>query len=295
VQDLTARSAEQGAARLLEAYEDMRAADLADVIHDLGAARRQEIAGALTDERLADVLEELPEDAQVSILSALDRDRAADVLEAMEPDDAADLLNELPPEQAAQLLNLMEPEEAADVRRLLEYAEDTAGGLMTTEPVILGADDTIATALAQIRRSELPPALASMVFVVRPPLETPTGRFLGVAHFQRLLREPPHAAVASVLDAETEWLTHDASVGQVTRLLAAYDLLALPVLDAQRRLLGVVTVDDVLDHILPDDWRGSDDERLEAIAAQAAPSARRESARRESLRQESTGTEVNRG
>jgi Mg/Co/Ni transporter MgtE len=84
-------------------------------------------------------------------------------------------------------------------------------------------------------------------------------------------------------------------VGQVTRLLAAYDLLALPVLDAQRRLLGVVTVDDVLDHILPDDWRGSDDERLEAIAAQAAPSARRESARRESLRQEPTGKEANRG
>jgi len=300
VQDLTARSAEQGAARLLEAYEDMRAADLADVIHELGAARRLEIAGALTDERLADVLEELPEDAQVSILSGLDRDRAADVLEAMEPDDAADLLNELPEEQAAQLLNLMEPEEAADVRRLLEYAEDTAGGLMTTEPVILGADDTIAIALASIRRAELPPALASMVFVVRPPLETPTGRFLGVAHFQRLLREPPHAAVASVLDTETEWLTHDASVGQVTRLLAAYDLLALPVLDTQRRLLGVVTVDDVLDHILPDDWRGSDDERLEAIAAQAAPSARRESARRESLRQdparqEPTGREANRG
>ncbi|NNH55104.1 magnesium transporter [Promicromonospora citrea] len=280
VQDLTTRSAEQGAVRLLEAYEDLRAADLADVVRDLGSARRLEVAEALDDERLADVLEELPEDAQVAILTGLDVDRAADVLEVMEPDDAADLLNALPDEQAARLLNLMEPEEAADVRRLLEYAEDTAGGLMTTEPVILGADDTIATALAQIRRSELPPALASMVFVVRPPLETPTGRFLGVAHFQRLLREPPHAAVASVLDAETEWLTHDASVGQVTRLLAAYDLLALPVLDAQRRLLGVVTVDDVLDHILPDDWRDSDDQ--ETVRAHAVPA--RQAARREASR-----------
>lgn len=290
VQDLTARSAEQGAARLLEAYEDMRAADLADVVQELGAARRLEVAEALTDERLADVLEELPEDAQVSILTSLDRDRAADVLEVMEPDDAADLLNELPEELTVQLLNLMEPEEAADVRRLLEYAEDTAGGLMTTEPVILGADDTIATALAAIRRAELPPALASMVFVVRPPLETPTGRFIGVAHFQRLLREPPHAAVASVLDAETEWITHEASVGQVTRLLAAYDLLALPVLDTQRRLLGVVTVDDVLDHILPDDWRvGDDDEHLEPIA-QAVPSGRRGPGRRDPA-----GQEVNRG
>lgn len=255
----------QGAARLLEAYENMRAADLADALHELGAERRLEVAHALDDERLADVLEEMSEEDQVEILTKLDRDRAADVLEAMEPDDAADLLSELPDAQANALLKLMEPEDAEDVRRLLAYGEDTAGGLMTTEPVILGADATIAMALAQVRRKELPPALATMVFVVRPPLETPTGRFIGVAHFQRLLREPPHAAVASVLDTDSHWwLTPDAPVGRVTRLLAAYDLLALPVLDPAQRLLGVVTVDDVLDHILPDDWRESHHEGLEA-------------------------------
>lgn len=266
VTGLAASAEEQGAARLLEAYEDLRPADLADALHELGDARRLEVASALDDERLADVLEELPEDDQVSILSALDSDRAADVLDAMQPDDAADLLHELPAEQAARLLELMEPEEAKDVRRLLTYAEDTAGGLMTTEPVILGPETTIATALAQIRRQDLPPALASMVFVVRPPLETPTGRFLGVAHFQRLLREPPHAAVGSVLDDTAEWLTPDAPVGRVTRLLAAYDLLALPVLDSQKRLLGAVSVDDVLDHILPDDWREQhDDEELQEV------------------------------
>ncbi|MFD6136103.1 CBS domain-containing protein, partial [Isoptericola sp. NPDC060257] len=97
------------------------------------------------------------------------------------------------------------------------------------------------------------------------PLETPTGRFLGVAHFQRLLREPPHASVGSVLDTDTEWLTPDAPVGRVTRLLAAYDLLALPVLDSEKRLLGAVSVDDVLDHILPDDWREHVDENLEEV------------------------------
>jgi flagellar motility protein MotE (MotC chaperone)/sporulation protein YlmC with PRC-barrel domain len=252
----------QGAARLLEAYEDMRPADLADVLRELGDTRRLEVASALNDERLADVLEELPEDDQVAILSGLGSDRAADVLEAMQPDDAADLLHVLPDEQAAQLLELMEPEEARDVRRLLAYAEDTAGGLMTTEPVVLGPETTIATALAQIRKQDLPPALASMVFVTRPPLETPTGRFLGVAHFQRLLREPPHASVGSVVDTDAEWLTPDAPLGRVTRLLAAYDLLALPVLDAQKRLLGAVSVDDVLDHILPEDWRESDDDEL---------------------------------
>ncbi|WP_460749332.1 magnesium transporter MgtE N-terminal domain-containing protein [Myceligenerans cantabricum] len=267
VTDLARPDVDQGAARLLEAYDNLRAADLADALHDLAPARRVEVARALDDERLADVLEEMPEDEQVAIVTELDVDRAADVLEAMEPDDAADLLNELPDATADDLLALMEPEEAADVRRLLEYGEDTAGGLMTTEPVILGADDTIAMALAQLRRKELPPALAAMVFVVRPPLETPTGRFLGVGHFQRLLRHPPHAAVASVVDSDSQWwLTPDAPVGRVTRLMAAYDFLALPVLDPERRLLGVVTVDDVLDHILPDDWRESHDEGLVEVS-----------------------------
>ncbi|MCA5892490.1 CBS domain-containing protein [Isoptericola sp. NEAU-Y5] len=265
VTGLAGSTQEQAATKLLEAYEDMRPADLADVLRELGEVRRLEVASALDDERLADVLEELPEDDQVGILSRLESDRAADVLDAMQPDDAADLLNELPQEQAARLLELMEPEEAKDVRRLLVYDEDTAGGLMTTEPVILGPETTIATALAQIRRQDLPPALASMVFVVRPPLETPTGRLLGVVHFQRLLREPPHASIGSILDTDLEWLTPDAPVGRVTRLLAAYDLLALPVIDTEKRLLGAVSVDDVLDHILPDDWREHIDEDLEEV------------------------------
>lgn len=250
----------QGAAMLLASYAALKPADLADALHELGDVRRLEVAGALDDERLADVLEELPEDDRVAILSSLATGRAADVLEAMQPDDAADLLGELPAGQAATLLEMMEPSEARDVRRLLAYGEDTAGGLMTTEPVVLSPETTIATALAQIRRQDLAPALASMVFVVRPPLETPTGRFLGVAHFQKLLREPPHAAVGSVLDSSVEAVTADAPLGRVTRILATYDLLCVPVLDSEKRLLGVISVDDVLDHMLPDDWREVDDD-----------------------------------
>lgn len=254
---LASAAQKQGAGLLLAAYEDLKPADLADALHDLADERRFEVAEALDDERLADVLEELPEDDQVAILSALEPGRAADVLEAMQPDDAADLLHELPDARASELLALMEPEDARDVRRLLAYDDYTAGGLMTTEPVILGPETSIAAAMAHIRRQDLAPALASMVFVVRPPIETPTGRFLGVVHFQRMLREPPHESLGSVLD-EIDHVSPQAPLGQITRLLATYNLLALPVLDAERRLLGAVSIDDVLDHMLPEDWREDD-------------------------------------
>jgi len=260
VRTLAPAAGVQAADLLLASYEDLKPADLADALHDLSDTRRLEVAAALDNERLADVLEELPEDDQVAILTGLGPDRAADVLDVMQPDDAADLLAELSTEQATALLELMEPAEARDVRRLLAYEEDTAGGLMTTEPVILGPEMTVAAALAHVRRQDLPPALASMVFVCRPPLETPTGRFLGVVHFQRLLREAPHDPIGGFVDNEIEAVGPDARIGQLTRLLATYNLLALPVLDPERRLLGAVSVDDVLDHLLPTDWRDADTE-----------------------------------
>ncbi|MFF0249828.1 magnesium transporter MgtE N-terminal domain-containing protein [Streptosporangium sandarakinum] len=255
VKGLGAVQRDQGAANLLVAFETMRAADLAGALHDLPDKRRIEVASALDDVRLADVLEELPERDRIGIMSRLKPARAADVLEEMDPDDAADLLQELPPEDADALMALMEPDEAASVRRLLVYPEDTAGGMMTSEPVVLPPTATVAEALAHIRQREITPTVAAQVYVARPPIETPTGRYLGLAHFQRLLREPPSALLGAVMDTSIDPIKPGYTLRQVTFYLATYNLMAVPVVDEAGRLVGAVTVDDVLDHMLPDDWR----------------------------------------
>ncbi len=249
----------QSAERLIQTMVDLKPSDLASALLELPGNRMLEVMNELADERVADALEEMTEANQVALLAQLPRDRAADVLDEMEPDDAADLIAALPTAQGEQLLNLMEPEEAEDVRRLLEYDPDTAGGLMSPSAVVLAPEASVAEALARIRRSEVPVAMASAVYVTHPPYETPTGEFLGMVHFQRMLRFPPHERISSLLDSEIEAIPVHASAAEVARRLATYDLVALPVVNDQHQLVGVVTIDDVLDHLLPADWRHADD------------------------------------
>ena len=251
-------TSDQSATTMLESIDNLRAADIADLLQELPIKRQMEIARQLNDDRLADVLEELPEDDRVEIVQLLEVERAADVIEEMDPDDAADLISELPPERAADLLDRMEPEEAEDIRRLLSYDELSAGGMMTTEPIVMSTDATVADALAQIRNPELSPALASQVYVTRNPTETPTGKYLGTCHFQRLLREPPATLVSSLVDTDLVPVRPNAPLSQVTRTFAAYNLAALPVVDEHGHLLGAISVDDVIDHMLPEDWREND-------------------------------------
>ncbi|PZP15457.1 MAG: magnesium transporter [Brachybacterium faecium] len=259
VTGLYGTQAEQSAALLAASYQDLNPADLAEIMQELDAKRRIELAGELADERLADVLEELPEDTRVEMITGLEAKRAADVLDEMDPDDAADLMQELPDAVAESLLDLMEPEEAEDVRRLLAYDVYTAGGLMTTEPLIVAPETSVAHCLAMISREEVHAALASTVHVCRAPLETPTGRLLGIVHFQLLLRERPDRSVGEILDQDKVVLSPSSPLSQVTREMATYNLVSIPVVDEDGHLLGAVTVDDVLDHVLPDDWREQDE------------------------------------
>ncbi|MFJ2620581.1 magnesium transporter MgtE N-terminal domain-containing protein [Glutamicibacter sp. NPDC087344] len=252
------QSEPQSADTFVATHDDMKAADFADALHEMNEKRRLEIAAHLQDERLADVLQELPDREQVEILSALGLERAADVLEEMDPDDAADLLSEVSEETKHQLLELMNEEEAKDVRRLLAYPEGTAGSVMTPVPVILTPESTVAEALASVRMEELSPALASTVYVVRPPLETPTGRYLGQVHIQALLRAAPPEPLGDILDTELEPMSDLANISEVVRHLATYNLTSVGVTNKEGRLVGAITVDDVLDHILPDDWRSQD-------------------------------------
>lgn len=250
-------SAPQGSAET-EDVGLMSAQEVVETLRDLKIEERAEFVKGLDDDKLADVLEEMDDKDRVALVTNLEEDRIADVLGEMSPDDAADVLKEVEPETAEELLSLMD--DAEDVRRLMKYEDYSAGGMMTTDPVILDIDSTVADALAAIRRKELAPAQASQVFVCRAPLETPTGRLIGVVHLQQLLREPPALNLGLIVDATETALSPEAGLNEVVKNLANYNLIALPIVDEHNRLLGAVTVDDVLDHLLPENWRNRDEE-----------------------------------
>jgi CBS domain-containing protein len=242
-------------AEQLTSLREMAPADLARSFEALPQARRSQLAAALDDEELADLLEEMPEQDQIRLLNSLnDVERSADVVEEMEPDDAADLLGEMPPEQRERLLTAMQSVQAEDLRRLLRYDKATAGGLMTSQPLVFAPDTPVAEVLARVRDPDQPATTAAQVYVCEPPMLTPTGRYLGSVGFQRLLRRAPSIPVGECIEGRV-YVRADLPERELAARLAAYNLIGVAVCDSAGRLVGAVTVDDVLDKLLPANWR----------------------------------------
>jgi CBS domain-containing protein len=242
---------------------DMHPSDVAGVVRALPLSQRRQLAAAMDDDRLADLLEELPEEEQLRLIEGLDLDRVVDVLDEMEYDDLADLLHEMPIQQRTAILEAMDDEEAEVVSRLLSYEEGTAGGMLTPEIIILGPDDKVAEALAQLRDPDWTPSIASQVFICQAPMRPPTGRFLGVVFMQRLLREPPSMELSRCIE-QVSSVRPNTPDREVFEEFASYDMLALPVLDDAGRLLGAVSVDDVVDRMLGSGWRQRSRRRRDA-------------------------------
>ena len=243
-----------GVGEQIAGLRDMHPTDLASAVGSLPAAGRRQLAEALQNEELADVLQEMPEQDQIGFLAGLGIERIADVVEEMEPDDAVDLLAEMPAGERGQLLAAMPIDRAADLRRLLSYDATTAGGLMTSKPLIVTPEAPVAEVLARIRQPSKGVTEAAQVYVCEPPAVTPTGRYLGTVGFQRLLREPPSFPIAQCIE-DSSFVRPDLPEREVAARLAAYNLVGVAVCDDAGRLVGAVTVDDVLDRLLPANWR----------------------------------------
>ena len=230
----------------LARLRDLHKADAAEEIQAIPSERRAELTSALEASRLADLLEELPESEQAEILRNLEIEDAIEVLGEMEIDDEIDLLKELDPDQRESFLSGMDPEQVAQLRTLLRYSEDSAGGMMTPGAIIVTPEATVAEAIARLRDTDLPPAISVRLFVAEAPSQAPTGRYLGSVTLPRLLQEPPAHKVGDCINREEPTLQPSASENEVASLLARYDLLAVAVVDPLERLVGVITVDDVI-------------------------------------------------
>jgi magnesium transporter len=222
-------------------------ADIADIVEELGAKERKTVFDTLTEEVAADTLEEMELEDQVSVIGHMDAERASDILEEMPPDEVADILTELPRDQADRLLSLMETEEARDVKELLAYEEDTAGGLMTTEYVAVREHLAAQECIDELRRMEPDAESIYYVFVIDSE-----EHLRGVLSLRDLIVARPETPISSIMIRDVITVRVNDGVQEVAAVLAKYNLLAVPVVDDEFRIQGLVTVDDALDAVLPE-------------------------------------------
>lgn len=231
---------------------DLNPVDLARIVDALSFRESAEIVAALDEETAAETLEEVSDERVADLLEGMDQERAADILEEMTPAAAADALEDLDEDVAEQLLARMEPEEAADVQVHLDYDEDSVGRIMTRDLVRVPADGNVGDALAVIRSTEEVPDPLLAVYVVAP--DDPD-TLIGLVRLRTLLLADPATPLADVLDEDLPAVSAEDRAESAARVLAEYNLLAVPVLDENRRLLGIVTVDDALAVLLPQVWQ----------------------------------------
>ena len=233
-----------------ERVTDLHPADLAEIISDLSRSESSKLLESLDVETLADTLEEVEPDFQASLVESMPNEKVADVLEEMSPDEAADLLAELPEARSQELLKLMEREEAEDVRQLLTYPVDTAGGIMTTEYVSVSPDLSAEQAIAALRESAEEAETLLWVYVTDQE-----EHLIGVFSLLDLILARPDTPVREFMHQRVVSVHVRDSQDEVAQAVAKYNLLAVPVVDDQRRLMGIVTADDALDKIIPTAWK----------------------------------------
>ncbi len=226
--------------------------EIARLAEALSYHHGSEVVESLDDETAAETLEEMPTAQQARIIGDMDEERAADILEWMSPDEAADVLGDLPEEKAEELLGLMEGEEQADVVELLPYEDDTAGGLMTTEFVTLPRELTVGAALARLRDMAETPNMIYYLYVVEAE---ESWKLIGVIALRSLILADPSAPLAAVMRTEFQSAHADEPARDVAQRIAEYNLLALPVIDQTGDILGIITVDDAMEILLPKNWR----------------------------------------
>jgi len=226
--------------------------EIARLAEALSYHHGSEVVESLDDETAAETLEEMPAESQARILSDMDQERAADILEWMSPDEAADVLGDLPEDKAEELLGLMEHDEQADVVELLPYEDDTAGGLMTTEFVTLPRALTVGEALARLREMAETPNMIYYLYVVE---KEESWKLLGVIALRSLILADPSMPLEGVMRTEFQQADPEEPAKEVAQRIAEYNLLALPVIDDSGDILGIITVDDAMEILLPKDWR----------------------------------------
>lgn len=221
-------------------------ADIAEIISQVSQKEGETFFKGLDIETAAEALSELQPDIQAAIITGMDTDKAADIIEEMPPDEAADVLSDLPMDKAKEILEHIEKEEAEDIQELLSHEEDTAGGLMTNEFIAYLPDTTVGEAIAHLRKDAEDVENVYYIYVVDSK-----EKLVGVISLRELLIAPQEKKLDEIIETKLKTVTPETDELEVAGIVSKYNLVAIPVVDTEGFMLGIVTVDDVIDRILP--------------------------------------------